>query len=231
MNMRNQRNTRDGKEDNARYRLQVKAQILNGTITNLGQIDWRRITDCYENESLEAFIHLFDFEDLNNKTKLLLALIDNCLDSFKPYIQNECPLNCLNYGVEEAAFYRYAQSLREKIEQSNRYNIAAILGTPKTTIPLPSQLDNDKARECLSRLVPQFCSEDLDWKDKTNKRNMAEVAFVLSGLLDLDKGGRICWNVFERLWHVSNLRQAYDKMNGKAISKTIADLYSEYKNH
>ena len=231
MNMRNQHITKEESEDNARYRLQVKAQILNGAITNLGQIDWRRITDCYENESLEAFIHLFDFENINNKTKLLLALIDNCLDSFKPYVQNECPLDCLNYGVEEAAFYRYAQSLREKIEHSDRYNIAAILDTPKTTIPLPPQLDNDKARECLNRLVPQFCSEDLDWKDKTNKRNMAEVAFILSGLLDLDKGGRICWNVFERLWNVSNLRQAYDKMNGKAISKTIADLYSEYKNH
>lgn len=231
MNMRNPRNTRDGKEDNARYRLQVKAQILNGLITSLGQIDWRRITDCYENESLEAFIHLFDFENINNKTEFLLALIDSCLDSFKPYIQNECPLDCFNYGVEEATFYRYAQSLREKIDHSDRYNIAAILGTPKTTIPLPPQLDNDKARECLNRLVPQFCNENLDWKDKTNKRTMAEVAFVLSGLLDLDKGGRICWNVFERLWHVSNLRQAYDKMNGKAISKTIADLYSEYKNH
>ncbi len=231
MNMRNQHNTKEESEDNARYRLQVKAQILNGTITNLGQIDWRRITDCYENESLEAFIHLFDFENLNNKTKFLIALIDNCLDSFKPYIQNECPLDCLNYGVEEAAFYHYAQSLREKIEKSDRYNIAAILDTPKTTIPLPPQLDNDKAREYLNRLVPQFCDENLDWKDKSNKRNMAEVAFVLSGLLDLDKGGRICWNVFERLWNVSNLRQAYDKMNGKAISKTIADLYSEYKNH
>lgn len=229
--MRNQRNTKEESEDNARYRLQVKAQILNDTITNFGQIDWQRITDCYENEFLEAFIHLFDFEDLNNKTKLLLALIDSCLDSFKPYIQNKCPLDCLNYGVEEAAFYRYAQSLREKIEKSDRYNIAAILDTTKTTIPLPPQLDNDKAREYLNRLVPQFCSEELDWKDKSNKRNMAEVAFVLSGLLDLDKGGRICWNVFERLWHVSNLRQAYDKMNGKAISKTIADLYSEYKNH
>ena len=231
MNMRNQHITKEESEDNARYRLQVKAQIINGTITNLGQIDWQRITDRYENESLEAFIHLFDFENLNNKTKFLLALIDSCLDSFKPDIQNECPLDCLDYGVEEAAFYRYAQSLREKIEQSDRYNIAAILDTPKTTIPLPPQLDNDKARECLNRLVPQFCSEDLDWKDKSNKRNMAEVAFVLSGLLDLDKGGRICWNVFEHLWNVSNLRQAYDKMNGKAISKTIADLYSEYKNH
>lgn len=231
MNMRNQHISKKESEDNARYRLQVKAQIINGTITNLGQIDWQRITDCYENESLEAFIHLFDFENLNNKTKFLLALIDNCLDSFKPYIQNECPLDCLNYGVEEAAFYRYAQSFREKIEKSDRYNITAILGTTKTTIPLPPQLDNDKAREYLNRLVPQFCSEDLDWKDKSNKRNMAEVAFVLSGLLDLDKAGRICWNVFERLWNVSNLRQAYDKMNGKAISKTIADLYSEYKNH
>ncbi len=229
--MRNQRNTKEESEDNARYRLQVKAQILNGTITNLGQINWQHITDCYENESLEVFIHLFDFENLNNKTKFLLALIDNCLDSFKLYIQNECPLDCLNYGVEEAAFYRYAQSLREKIEKSDRYNIAAILDTPKTTIPLPPQLDNGKAREYLNRLVPQFCSEDLDWKDKSNKRNMAEVAFVLSGLLGLDKGGRICWNVFEHLWNVSNIRQAYDKMNGKAISKTIADLYSEYKNH
>lgn len=229
--MRNQHITKEESEDNARYRLQVKAQIINGTITNLGQIDWQRITDRYENESLEAFIHLFDFENLNNKTKLLLALIDNCLDSFKPYIQNECPLDCLNYGVEEAAFYRYAQSLREKIEKSDRYNIAAILDTPKPTIPLPPQLDNDKAREYLNRLVPQFCSEDLDWKDKSNKRNMAEVAFILSGLLDLDKGGRICWNVFERLWNVSNLRQAYDKMNGKAISKTIVDLYPEYNNH
>ena len=231
MNMRNQRNTKEERENNARYRLQVKAQILNGTITNLVQIDWQRITDSYENESLEAFIHLFDVENLNNKTKFLLALIDNCLDSFKPYIQNENPLDCLNYGVEEAAFYRYAQCLREKIEHYDQYNVTAILGTQKPTIPLSPQLDNDKAREYLNRLVPQFCGEDLDWKDKSNKRNMAEVAFVLSGLLDLDKGGRICWNVFERLWNVSNLRQAYDKMNGKAISKTIADLYSEYKNH
>ncbi len=229
--MRHQSNTKEGSEDNARYRLQVKAQILNGTITNLHQIDWERITDNYEDESLNAFIHLFDFADFDNKTKLLLTLIDSCLDSFKPYIQKECPLDCLNYGVEEAAFYKYAQSLREKIEYSDRYNITAILGTQKTTLPLPPQLDNDKAKEYLSRLVPQFCSEDLDWKDKTNKRTMAEVAFVLSGLLDLDKGDRICWNVFERLWNVSNLRQAYDKMNGKAISKTIADLYSEYKNH
>ncbi len=105
-----------------------------------------------------------------------MALIDSCLDSFKPYIQNENPLDCLNYGVEEAAFYRYAQCLREKIEHYDQYSVTAILGTPKPTIPQPPQLDNDKAREYLNRLVPQFCGEDLDWKDKSNKRNMAEVA-------------------------------------------------------
>lgn len=224
-------NTVEEREDNARYRLQVKAQILNGTLTNLNQIDWERITDRYENESLDAFIRLFDLEELPDKTSLLLALIDSCLDAFKPYIQDECPLDCLNYGAEEAAFYRYARSLREKIENSGRYDLSAILRNPEATIQLPPLLDSDKAREYLRRLVPQFCNEYLDWKDKTDKRHMAEVAYILSGLLGLDKDNRICWSVFERLWQVSNLRQAYDKMNGNPISKAIISLYPEYHNH
>ena len=231
MNMGHLRNTEEERKDNARYRLQVKAQILNGTIANLNLIDWERITDRYEGESLNAFIRLFDPEDLDGKAELQLALIDNCLDSFKPYIQSECPLDCKEYGVEEAAFYRYAQSLRQKIENSGKYDLAAILKKPKPAIPFPAELDNDKAREYLSRLIPQFCSEDFDWKNKTDKQSLAGVAYILSGLLGLDKGKRICWNVFERLWNVSNLRQAYDKINGNPISKAITSLYPEYDNH
>lgn len=231
MNMGHLRNTEEERKDNARYRLQVKAQILNGTMANLNLIDWERITDRYEDESLNAFIRLFDPEDLDGKAELQLALIDNCLDSFKPYIRSECPLDCEEYGVEEAAFYRYAQSLRQKIENSGKYDLAAILKKPKPAIPFPSELDNDKAREYLGRLIPQFCSEDFDWKDKTDKQSLAGVAYILSGLLGLDKGKRICWNVFERLWNVSNLRQAYDKINGNPISKAITSLYPEYDNH
>lgn len=231
MNMGHLRNTEEERKDNARYRLQVKAQILNGTMANLNLIDWERITDRYEDESLNAFIRLFDPEDLDGKTELQLALIDNCLDSFKPYIQSECPLDCEEYGVEEAAFYRYAQSLRQKIENSGKYDLAVILKKPKPAIPFPAELDNDKAREYLGRLIPQFCSEDFDWKNKTDKQSLAGVAFILSGLLGLDKGKRICWNVFERLWNVSNLRQAYDKINGNPISKAITSLYPEYDNH
>ena len=224
-------NTREEREDNARYRLQVKARLISGTITNLGQIDWQRITDRYENDSLSAFIRLFDLEEHPDKTALLLGLIDSCMDAFNPYIQDECPPDCLNCDVEETAFYRYARSLREKIENSGKYDLSAILRNPKSTVQLPPQLDNDKAVEYLRRLVPQFCNEDLNWKNKTDKRHMAEVAYILSGLLGLDRGNRICWNVFERLWQVSNLRQAYDKMNGNPISKAVTSLYPEYHNH
>ena len=232
MNMGHLRNTEEERKDNARYRLQVKAQILNGTMANLNLIDWERITDRYEDESLNAFIRLFDPEDLDGKTELQLALIDNCLDSFKPYIQSECPLDCEEYGVEEAAFYRYAQSLRQKIENSGKYDLAAILKKPKPVIPFPAELDNDKAREYLSRLIPQFCSENFDWKDKTQKTKIAEAANILSKLLDMDiiREGipATNWKPFEQLWQVRNLAQYFSKKMAKPISDEIAKLFPEY---
>ncbi len=232
MNMGHLRNTEEQRKDNARYRLQVKAQILNGTITNLNQVDWERITDRYEDESLNAFIRLFDPEDIDGKTELQLALIDNCLDSFKPYIQSECRLDCEEYGVEEAAFYRYAQSLRQKIENTGKYDLAAILKKPKPAILFPEELDNDKAREYLSRLIPQFCSEDFDWKNKTQKTKIAEVANILSNLLDLDiireEIHATNWKPFEQLWQVHNLAQYFSKKMAKPISDEITKLFPEY---
>ena len=50
--------TQQERTENIRYRLQQKAQIESGIITNLQQIDWERITDRYEEKSFEEFVNV-----------------------------------------------------------------------------------------------------------------------------------------------------------------------------
>ena len=56
---------------------------------------------------------------------------------------------------------------------------------------------------------------------------MAEVAHILSGLLDL----KYKWAPFQKLWNVNYLAQAYDKKYGAPPSEEINSLFPEYKDN
>ena len=214
--------TQQERTENIRYRHQQKAQIESGITTNLQQIDWERITDRYEEKSFEEFVRSF------SNLKLQKAIIKICLTQFEQFIIRTSWQDYQEYGIEEFPFYKYAHTLEAELESAQEYDISSLLaGNKSSQIVLPEELDNDDAKEYLQRLVGKYCHPNLDWIDNTQKTYIAEVAHILSGLLDLQNK----WSPFQKLWNVSNLAQAYSKKNGTPPSYEINSIYPEYKDN
>ena len=211
--------TREQKIENTRYRLQQKAQIENGIVTNLQQIDWERITNKFEEKLLEEFVRSFE------KLNLQKAIIKICLTQFEQFVIKNCWQDYQEYGIEEFPFYKFAMKLQTEIESADDYEISSILSANRTTpIVIPEELNNEQAKEYLQRLVGKYCHPNLSWINTEQKREMAEVAHILSGLLNLKNK----WSTFEKLWGVRNLAQSYSKKLGAPPSQEINSIYPEY---
>lgn len=94
--------------------------------------------------------------------------------------------------------------------------------------PLPPELDSNKTREYLDRLVTSGdCNEDYSCKDITKKTRMSQFAHVISGLLQISDKHK--WAPFQKLWRMDGLAQAFYNRNGRAIDKEILDIFPEYR--
>lgn len=209
------------------------ADLINsGEIKNLADINWRKETNNWENDTAEKII-----EKINDKT-LKPAIIDVMLSEWR-YNRSEW---VTNIGFD-MGFCDFLEGLKRHIQNYDRFNIETIKNQQtkelnqikkdierlkKEVFTLPEELDTAKAKGLLKKAIAAgICDDTYKWLK--SKALLAYFADKVSEYLGLGKGEydgktKTSWKPFETLFRINGLSGAkrdYQKTG------TLPDGYSD----
>lgn len=204
----------------------VAERINNNEIDNLLLLNWKHITDDFQECRLKKLLGMIECKHVKMKA------VRSCLACYEAYLV-ECHYDYYLENWEcKCQFKDYCSVMLRSLEnydsfQLNGYRNMNSRGVLKNnTHELPEQLTSPFAKELLQRLSPDYCDKNGRWKDNVTVAFICQVAHVLSGLVNIPSYRK--WVYFEHMWHVKGLAKAYVKLNGRPIDPVIRKLYPEY---
>lgn len=209
------------------------ADLINsGEIKNLADINWRKETHSWRNETAKEII-----ENINDNT-LKPAIIDVMLSEWR-FNRDEF-ITGIGFDM---SFCDFLEGLRQHIKNYDRFNIETIKNhqtkelnqikkdieyLKKKVCVLPKTLDTDEAKNLLKKTITAgLCDDTYRWvKSKALLAYFADKASECLGLCkgEYDGKPKTSWKPFESLFGISGLSGAkrdYQKTG------TLPDGYSD----
>lgn len=209
------------------------ADLINsGEIKNLSDVNWRKETHDWRNETAREIIEKIDDDTLKP------AIIDVMLSEWS-FNRDEF-ITGLGFDM---SFCDFLEGLKRHIQNYDRFNIETIKNhqirelnqikkdierLKKEVFTLPEELDTDKAKKLLQKAITSgLCDDTYKWlKSKALLAYFTDKASEYLGLCkgEYDGKPKTSWKPFETLFGISGLSGAkrdYQKTG------TLPDGYSD----